>query len=236
MRFLILAHPNDETAFHVAAHLLRRHGKADVRMVSPQELVLAPFWGHRVADPGGANELRLHDGTVIDNGSTGVVFNRLRYLETPHFTHAPAADREYASMELFALVLSWMHSLRCAVINAPRPHGLADYMRDSLHWQKLAGAVGFETVSLERNSREPEPRSSPDAAGRFEVVIAGDAVIGTGDRGLQRRCRDFAREANIDLMKLRFSPGDIFLSADPVPALTTAAEIKAAVDLLEARA
>jgi hypothetical protein len=48
MPFLILAHAGDYVAARVAAELQRRHGYERVRLVTAEELVLAPRLSHRV--------------------------------------------------------------------------------------------------------------------------------------------------------------------------------------------
>jgi hypothetical protein len=152
MRFLILAHAGDEMAVRVAATLLGRHSPTDVKLVSAGEIVFAPRWVHALGEGPVASWVTLHDGTVIGGESPALVFNRLRGVEMPQFAAASPADREYAVMEMLALVLSWLKSLVCPVINAPSPQGLGGQVRGALAWQLLAAKSGLPTLPLRLTS------------------------------------------------------------------------------------
>jgi hypothetical protein len=58
-------------------------------------------------------------------------------------------------MELFALLLSWLASLPCAVVNPPSPRGLAGAERSPLEWLGLAARCGLPTraTRLTTNAR-----------------------------------------------------------------------------------
>jgi len=143
MRFLILAHLGDETALRVSAALTARHGAGQVKLVSSEELVFAPYWAHRLEDSRVTTELRLSDGTVLDSVDSAVVFNRLLALSLPHFARTTEADRDYAAREMNALCLSWLASLPCPVVNAATPTGLGAQTRSQAEWLLLAGKAGL---------------------------------------------------------------------------------------------
>ena len=143
MRFLILAHLGDETALRVSAALAARHGAGQVKLVSSEELVFAPYWAHRLEDSRVTTELRLSDGTVLDSMNIAVVFNRLLALSLPHFAKASEADRDYATREMNALCLSWLASLPCPVVNAATPTSLGAQTRSQAEWLLLAGKAGL---------------------------------------------------------------------------------------------
>jgi hypothetical protein len=70
----------------------------------------------------------------------------------PHFASAPAAEREYALMEMYALVLSWLAAFPCPVVNPPSPQGLGGQARGAVTWQCLAGAAGLPALPLRLTS------------------------------------------------------------------------------------
>ncbi len=160
MCFLILAHLGDETALRVCAALRARHGGNHVRLVSCEELVLAPYWAHRLEDSQVTTEVRLHDGTSLDLANIRVVFNRLLALAAPHFASAKAVDRDYAIQEMNALCLSWLASLPCPVVNPPTPTGLSAPARSHAEWLLLAGRAGLPVqgyhFSTDPRWRHPE--------------------------------------------------------------------------------
>lgn len=143
MRCLILTHLGDETALRVYAALAARHGAGQVKLVSSEELVFAPYWAHRLEDSRVTTDLRLSDGAVLDSVNIEVVFNRLLALTMPHFASASEADRDYATREMNALCLSWLASLPCPVVNAATSMGLSAQMRSHAEWLLLAGKAGL---------------------------------------------------------------------------------------------
>ena len=246
MRFLILANLGDTTPVHVAARLRRRHRPADVRLVAAEELIFAPRWTHRLFDSPGGNGLTLHDGTAIRSDSVQVVFNRLGQLSMPHFGASPAADRDYALMEMSALLLSWLSSFSCPVINRPAPQGLAGVPRSWLGWMTLAGKTGLSPAPARLewpvgSSGPSVPAAFPDGI-RFQVLVAGSRVVGHCESGLAARCVVLAKAANCELLRLYFvrleqsRPACILTGADPLPPLVCDAELDAVAALLESRA
>jgi hypothetical protein len=81
-----------------------------VRIVTPEELVLAPSWAHVIDEAGARTRIRLANGEVIGDPQPVAVFNRLRFATAIQFDAAATADREYATMELHALLQSWLAS------------------------------------------------------------------------------------------------------------------------------
>lgn len=126
-----------------------------------------------------ASALTLHDGAVIDGEAPDVVFNRLRGVEMPQFAAAPQADREYALMEMLALVLSWLKSMPCPVINAPSPQGLGGQPRGALAWQLLAANSGLPALPL-RLTSSSRHYHAPDLV--FHSVDSMGAALSVGGR------------------------------------------------------
>ena len=143
--FVILCHVDDDVAAAVGAGLIHRVGPSRVRMVTMEELVLAPSWVHRVGDPsaGGGDCVRLPDGFELRGEGVAVVFNRLRYVYASNFAAAKKVDRDYAASEMHALALSWLDALPCALINRPSPQGLSGRQLSLVAWKLLAMQAGF---------------------------------------------------------------------------------------------
>lgn len=161
MRFLILASAEDPLAVRVAAELIRRHSVSTVSLVTPEELVLAPRIGCLLP---GTSEFTLHNGLVLQEQGLGVVFNRIPVVPTPHFENARPADREYAQMELFALLLSWLTSLRCPVVNCPSPQGLGGWPGTEFAWRHRFAQAGLPAlpIRLTNSSRRYGRRDLPE--------------------------------------------------------------------------
>jgi hypothetical protein len=178
MRFLILAHLNDETALRVYAELRSRHGSDNVLIASNEELVYAPHWMHRFQSGHFLTRIRLADGTVLDSESIGVVFNRLRFPIMPHFDKSSEADKNYAVMEMHSLLLSWLASLPCAVLNPATSRGLAGPERSHAEWICLAQAAQLPVRRLVLST--DMKLINGDSSNKSVMVIGPGGLLSSG--------------------------------------------------------
>jgi hypothetical protein len=236
---LVLAHVGDDTAAEVVVRLRRRVGPACVTVVTPEELVLAPGWSHTIDEAGARSRIRLADGEVLGDPEPVAVLDRLRFIAAPHFASAPDLDREYATTELHALLLSWLASLPCAVVNRPSPRGLGGADRSRLEWLRLANDAGFRVRATRAttNARDlgiaswpSRPSVGREAAGLEADVPDGHAAGAIPPRG--RRPATFAEPLESGRARLLVVGDDVV--GDPVferipPAMRDAALRLAAV-------
>lgn len=122
------------------AAAMRRLG-AKVEVVNVEELAPGAAWSHRQANGEVRTIIDLVDGRSLDSDAIGAVLNRARYPPAPFFPRP--RDRDYAVMETFALLLSWLQSLSALVVNRPSPRGLGGSERTLLEWLHLAVASGL---------------------------------------------------------------------------------------------
>jgi hypothetical protein len=259
LRFLILAHRGDATAMLVASHLLTRHRRESVRIVLADEIMSTAQLVHRVNGAKALTSLRLADGFSIKNDGIGIVFNRLRYVEIPRFARANMVDQEYAALELFACLISWMKSLTCPVFGAPSSQSLGGPTLSTLAWNVLAGKAGLPTslvrftsslkyYSLQGTSKYPIGNSvngdvpailshQPGAPG-IAVAVIGERVIGPVPHDLKAGCLRLAKLSGFEVLVVYFSTEEnnlMFGSVDAYPQLTDAQSINAVVNTLEER-
>jgi hypothetical protein len=261
VRFLILAHAGDATATQVASRLLQRHRSEDTRLVLLEEIVSAPRWTHTLNGAKADTILTLRDGTELRNNQIGVVFNRLQYIDMSRFALSETADREYALMEMYALILSWLKALPCQIINPLSSQNLAGPIHSSLAWQQLAGKADLPTVrvrltsSLRRYSASgliPYP-VGPVTIGnvpawlservgelRRYAFVAGEHVLGDVPTQLIPGCAKLAALSGFEVLLIYFASlgmngGWKFNGIDTCPAVTQGPAIDAIVKLLEAR-
>ena len=261
MRFLILAHLGDESAIHVAARLRQRHRSKVVRLTSLDEIVFAPQWQHRVNSRNTKTTLTLHDGTVIHGDEVQVVFNRLRWLDTPFFVSASKQDREYAVMEMFGLIVSWLNSLSCPVVNGISPQGLGAPDYSPLAWHYLAGKAGLPTSRIRLTSstrRYPLRELSTQRIGAIntanaaawlmepasdrlaQVCVVGNHVISElGDEFKEPSLR-LSSLTGLEILSIYFrqelrSAEWTFAGADVCPQFQDDRSLEAVVELLESR-
>jgi hypothetical protein len=162
--YLVLCSAADRAALW-AAQQLRAHGLAPLAIVSPQELLCARTWEHRVDRPGCARtRIVLRDGRELNSAVIAGVLNRIDRLPTATFAAASPTDREYAEQEWAALLLSWLASLR-GVLNPPLAQGLVGGTRDARFWTWHAAAAGL-------------PVRDEKIGKMIHVVVFADEVFG----------------------------------------------------------
>ena len=152
MRFLLLANDGDATALRVAAALRARHADDSVARVTMRDLAQAHEFTQTLDGPRSRTTIRLRTGLTLDSDEIGVVLNRLRHVSVPQFTRSDRTDREYATMEMYALLISWLTSLRCPVVSRGGSSGLSAVPRSALEWFRLAANAGLRTPRLSMSS------------------------------------------------------------------------------------
>ena len=169
--FLILAHYNDQLARRVYEFLCNKHGAQSTRFLTSDDLAITTRWMLHHEGSQVRTEMRWSDGQ-LSSDSISAVFNRLRFVTVPHFVAADTADREYAVMEMHALLLSWLASLDCVVINRPNPRSLGGALRGPAEWLLLAGRAGLTSRGMRFTSsarrfplQQYEPLVPIDGAG-----------------------------------------------------------------------
>jgi hypothetical protein len=140
---LVLASPEDTTAFRVFDALRSLGDGETVRLIRGEQLAAAPYWEHRLGEGEAQTRVRLADGTGLDARWIGAVFNRLQAPSLPHFYTASESDRTYAIVETSALWLSWLTSLPCGVVNPPSPGSLSGPDHALPEWLCLASQAGL---------------------------------------------------------------------------------------------
>jgi hypothetical protein len=193
----------------------------------------------------------------LDVDSVASVLNRVTTIVPPAFLRSSPRDRDYAAAEIQALIASWLHGLRCPVIN---PIGGEGPIANLTQRQWLARALDVG-IPVARTLIATSPRIlSPDQAafvGRplgqtvdgwspihsvadigppfTTVVVAGQRVHGGFEPGLAGACAELARAMGCPLLELRFGTTDaglVLLGVEQAPALASAASVAAVAELL----
>lgn len=216
---LILAHLDDLSAVRLHCALRAQVAPHDVRIVSVEELALAPYWTHALGSREVRTSIRLADGTTIGSDDLELVVQRLRTVPVPHFAGAKDTDRAYAATELHALLLSWLASLPCPVVNTPDACSFGGRERGPIEWAVLAARAGLPTRALRVATsarrlghaagwlavplrRGPIVELEPATNVRRRILVAGERVIGDLDGDTARACARLARDAGCRLLEV----------------------------------
>lgn len=218
LRYLIVAHSRDETAVRVFCALKARHGAETVRIVASEEVEMASRWSFHLDGGTVRSRVCLAAGGVLEGESIAAVYQRIRAVEMPHFAGASAGNREYAISEMYSLLLAWLSSLSCPVVNPPHPLGLGGVERGPLDWLVLGNLAGLPVVDFKWNMNAD--LTEPCGSKRMSVVVAGESVLGNVPRDIEPGCKRLARLAGCTLLELFFvsdPTGWRFCGATPYP-------------------
>ncbi|MBL9175148.1 MAG: hypothetical protein JNL10_16535 [Verrucomicrobiales bacterium] len=182
--WLILSDASDPVGPWLARGL-QDLGLNPVRHVTGTQLALARRWEHRLEGEVAVSRVTLADGTILESNLLRGVVNRLQAIP-PEFTLGMrAADRDYGLQEAHALLLSWLRSLGCPVVNPVSPGGLSGAWRHPVEWFSLACEFGLNTPGYRIDCDAPshaivDPR--PGLPPRFhnmpsiEVAVIGNTI------------------------------------------------------------
>ena len=212
----------------------------------PETLSLAS-WSHRVDSTGRATTRVTPPGTEpIDDSRVAAVLNRIRYLPVPRFHRAPLKDRDYAGVEVQALVASWLAGFgdRVRARRHESTHGsppcfpfsTGQHLRRTAgcQWPCAPSAAGCDRPR--RSDKRPQSQRLADAA---TVLVAGDRAGGPLSDTFGPRCLRVARLLGFPLLEFGFikEHGTTVLArVDPLPSLLEPWATAMTVDLLESRA
>jgi hypothetical protein len=182
---------------HDAVRFGHQAGRAgvDCRIVTTEELSYAHRLSHRLG--GGAVDTTVELGTAppLRTGAVSGVLNRMLEPPARMWQQAAPAERDYATMELHAVVLSWLHGLPCPVRNRPEPDSLAGPTRHPFLAAAVAHAVGLRCPTVRFDSETP--LGAADA-----LLAAAAAAAGRPARPVHVACLDgqaFTAEAPGDM-------------------------------------
>ena len=97
----------------------------DCTVLTTEALSFARRRSHRVSDAGISTSIEVSAGLCIDDWRLSGVLNRSLGAPDRAWQRAAPAERDYASAELHAFMVSWLAGLRCPVRNRPTPQCLA---------------------------------------------------------------------------------------------------------------
>jgi hypothetical protein len=118
---VVLCDSEDATALWLVARL--RAAGEQCALVTSDILSFARRRSQRIGRDGVHGVVELGDGTVID--APALIVNRMLTPPVAAWRSAKPADRDYATAELIAFMMSWLAGVDCPVRNRPEPACLA---------------------------------------------------------------------------------------------------------------
>ncbi|MDQ4130319.1 MAG: hypothetical protein M3133_04910, partial [Actinomycetota bacterium] len=181
-------------------------------------------------------EVALADGRRIRTVEVRGVLNRLASVPLECLARVALTDREYASQEVHALLMSWLAAFRCPVLNRPTPSGLSGPWLHQSEWSSLAVRAGLPAAPYAQTSRDSPVqldavgRTLPARAARRALLVVGEDVVGpAAPEEIVFGCRRLGELAGTDLLGVEFGidrwEGWAFLAATPLPELSPGGEV-----------
>jgi len=153
-------------------------GAARAELVFLDQIATSTSFQHRLDGSICRTSVQLRDGRKWSDSDLAVVVNRLQFADVPHFVRARSGDREYAVMEFFALLISWLSGLTCTVIQPPSAQALHGRLLSPVAWQSLAARAGLAVPRLRivtRSRQFPSPRLTGQI---MKPIPGGPALLG----------------------------------------------------------
>jgi len=243
---VVIAHGSDHGALHLARHLSGRPLGRSVLLLRPETLAMAR-WSHAL-DRGGRAQTRLTlpDGLPLEGGDIGVLINRIQCLTAPRFRQASAKDRDYADMELQALVTSWLGELADRVVPSLRSYPWLIPTISHLNWAEAALEAGLPITNSQRRvtgglNRSPLHRDedSKRASAAGQVLVAGEHLGGSLADCFGKGCLAVARSLALPLLLFRFEDrgaGPALMDVNLFPPLREPWEVQLVGQMVESMA
>ncbi|HYT10712.1 MAG TPA: hypothetical protein VEL73_08640 [Mycobacteriales bacterium] len=161
----------------------------DCRIVTTEELSYVARLSHRLGGGGVHTTVELVDGTLLVDdvvagaGRVSGVLHRMLEPPARAWQRAAPAERDYATMELHAVVLSWLRGLPCPVRNRPEPDCLAGPVRHPFAATAAAHAAGLRCPTVRFDTAAP--------LGPADALLAAAATAaGQQARAVHLACLD----------------------------------------------
>jgi hypothetical protein len=194
-----------------ACELVKAWSSDGAALLSAEDLI-SPGW---VFCPGDASRgSAVIAGQRVPVRELRAVLTRRPALLAEELHDIHSDDRAYVAAEINAMLVAWLTSLPCRVLNRPTPTSLCGPGWTTTHWQAAAAGCGLRSA---RNTALPTQ----------SVVVCDGAVLGTRSPALHERALVLARVAGVSLLELRLRAGKL-VAASAFPDLTSPA-VRAAV-------
>jgi hypothetical protein len=231
--WLVLYDSTDQAALW-AVKGLRARGFEPLAWVSPEGLAGSRYWEHRVNSTGADIAITLADGRRLESKAVRGVLNRLVTVPYEPLRHVEPEDREYASQELTAFFLSWLHALPCPVLNRATPQGLSGAWRHRSEWVWLAAKAGLPTPRYRQSSSEDNGEVRDAGVTSLTSAVATVLVVGrhvfgeNASSSILSGCRSLSQLTGAQLLGIEFTVDSAgawtFCGATPMPDLRLGGE------------
>jgi hypothetical protein len=178
---------------------------------------------HDLAQPGW--RLTLDDeptlvvgGKLVHVKDLNAIITRLAYVTPLELPFMHVEDRDYAAAEMQAFLLALLTSIKCPVLNQPRPGNLCGPAWVGDQWTSCAARTGVAVRPIVRRAYAGGVAVTTEPAVERTVVhVVGDEAFGDAPANVHKSAVAIAKAAGTDLLRVAFDlkTKPVFLDADP---------------------
>ena len=240
--WLVLCEMQDLPAQWAYRGLMAR-GVEPIELLTSTILARAISWEHTLGAEEARTTITLADGRRVSSTTIRGTLNRLVTAPSAFLPLALPSERAYASQELSAFYLSWLHALPGPVLNRPTPRGLSGAWRRLSEWASLAARAGLPVSSYSVTDHDDtgtlpfQSSLAPPGMPVRTVLLVADRVVDSAvPAAIAEGCQRLGRLADTSLLGIDFAESTVgywtFVGATPLPDLRKGGE--ALLDMLAA--
>lgn len=167
---LLLQNTGDRSATWLRQQLVIRG--MDPVVITVDEILTSKNFTLELVDGQYTSCIELQNGRQIDSRAVQAVINRVNALPSLFKTTFKQEDAGYVYQEWQAILLSWLHSMRAAILfNQPTPTGLAGEQFNTQEWMLMAARAGLLVLPYEQSHAEGEKWYRPATATTATVSL-----------------------------------------------------------------
>ncbi|MEO6313831.1 MAG: hypothetical protein ABIU63_10860 [Chitinophagaceae bacterium] len=152
-------------------NLLFHQGERNLRVVTDTDLAFAS-WLHEAGSDGKFfTRIHLRDGFIIEPAMIKNVVHRIPYFQLVHFINP--VDRSYAEMEMYALYISFLRSVKEKVVDGMHTRHINN-TDNALFFYAMAVKAGLEVLenTFTSSPRWQQPKALTAVSPRKKTMVA----------------------------------------------------------------
>lgn len=200
--------------------LVARWTEQGAALLSCEDLSVSG-WRHYLAD--GARSVAMIGGRAVSTEEINGVLTRWPGVYPQELSNVVADDRPYVASEMTAFLRSWLHQLKCPVLNRPSNTDLAGPGWRPEQWVYAAARIGIPVRPIKRRVARNGTSAAKPNLPHTTVTVVGKKCFGDVDSALAERARLLADAASVQLLAVHFEGPDRnsrLLTADSMPVLS----------------
>ncbi|MEO5335099.1 MAG: hypothetical protein H7839_24060 [Magnetococcus sp. YQC-5] len=220
--WLVLASADDFAALWVYQQWQSMTSRR-ILLLTPETLCTAMTWRQHLTTGEHSSQIGLADAIRLQDTAIHGIYNRFFRVMPLHWQRASPEERLYVEQEYMAILLSWMHALRCPILNPPTSRGLSGASRSTAEWRMLAIQAGLPIMPLLMDGLGRAEQNSLYCFKTYKIIMLSNTCYNYLPYHLHIPAQRLCQLADTPLLELHFACPTrddwLFLHANPWPDL-----------------